>query len=62
MDTPVFPDLSVLVVDDNSYLRRVVRDMLTRVGFRLELSEVREEQEDPGEVARFHHVVARVAA
>jgi two-component system, chemotaxis family, chemotaxis protein CheY len=34
MDTPLFPDLSVLVVDDNSYLRRVVRDMLSRVGLR----------------------------
>jgi two-component system, chemotaxis family, chemotaxis protein CheY len=34
MDTPLFPDLSVLVVDDNSYLRRVVRDMLARVGLR----------------------------
>jgi two-component system, chemotaxis family, chemotaxis protein CheY len=34
MDTPLFPDLSVLVVDDNTYLRRVVRDMLARVGLR----------------------------
>jgi SAM-dependent methyltransferase len=37
-------------------------DMLVRAGFRLELSEVREEEEDPGEVVRFHHVVARVPA
>ncbi len=35
-------------------------DMLVRVGFRLELSEVREEEEDPGEVVRFHHVAARL--
>jgi hypothetical protein len=37
-------------------------DMLVRAGFRLELSEVREEQEDPGEVVRFHHVAARLPA
>jgi hypothetical protein len=34
--------------------------MLVRAGFRLELSEVREEEEDPGEVVRFHHVAARL--
>jgi hypothetical protein len=34
-------------------------DMLVRAGFRLEVSEVRGE-EDPGEVVRFHHVVARL--
>lgn len=34
-------------------------DMLVRAGFQLELSEVREEEEDPGEVVRFHHVAAR---
>jgi cyclopropane fatty-acyl-phospholipid synthase-like methyltransferase len=37
-------------------------DMLVQAGFRLELSEVREEEEDPGEIVRFHHVVARVPA
>lgn len=37
-------------------------DMLARAGFRLELSEVREEEEDPGEVVRFHHVAARMPA
>jgi cyclopropane fatty-acyl-phospholipid synthase-like methyltransferase len=37
-------------------------DMLVRAGFRLELSEVREEEEDPGEVVRFHHVAARMPA
>jgi hypothetical protein len=36
-------------------------DMLVQAGFRLELSEVREE-EDSGEIVRFHHVVARVSA
>lgn len=37
-------------------------DMLVRAGFRLELSEVREEEEDPGEFVRFHHVAARMPA
>lgn len=32
--TPVFPDLSALVVDESLYTRRIVRDMLARVGIR----------------------------
>jgi two-component system chemotaxis response regulator CheY len=31
---PNFPDLSVLVVDESLYVRRILRDMLTRVGLR----------------------------
>ena len=31
---PTFPDLSVLVVDESLYTRRIVRDMLQRVGIR----------------------------
>jgi CheY-like chemotaxis protein len=31
---PTFPDLSTLVVDDSLYVRRIVRDMLMRVGLR----------------------------
>jgi two-component system, chemotaxis family, chemotaxis protein CheY len=35
MDPPVFPNhLSVLLADGNPYMRRLVRDMLTRVGLR----------------------------
>lgn len=32
--TPVFPDLAALVVDESLYSRRIVRDMLTRVGIK----------------------------
>ena len=32
--TPVFPDLSALIVDESLYTRRIVRDMLARVGIR----------------------------
>lgn len=32
--TPSFPDLSVMVVDESLYLRRILRDMLARVGIR----------------------------
>ena len=31
---PNFPDLSVLVVDESLYVRRILRDMLMRVGLR----------------------------
>jgi len=30
--TPVFPDLSALVADESLYIRRILRDMLARVG------------------------------
>jgi two-component system, chemotaxis family, chemotaxis protein CheY len=32
--TPSFPDLAVLVVDESLYIRRILRDMLTRVGLK----------------------------
>jgi two-component system, chemotaxis family, chemotaxis protein CheY len=32
--TPIFPDLSALVVDESLYIRRIVRDMLMRVGIK----------------------------
>jgi len=32
--TPTFPDLSALVVDESTYVRRIVRDMLNRVGIK----------------------------
>ena len=32
--TPTFPDLAALVVDESLYVRRILRDMLTRVGIR----------------------------
>jgi two-component system, chemotaxis family, chemotaxis protein CheY len=32
--TPTFPDLAVLVVDESLYIRRILRDMLTRVGLK----------------------------
>lgn len=32
--TPVFPDASVLVVDDSHYARKIVREMLSRVNLR----------------------------
>jgi PleD family two-component response regulator len=32
--TPVFPDLAALVVDESLYIRRILRDMLTRVGIK----------------------------
>lgn len=32
--TPSFPDLSALVVDESLYIRRIVRDMLMRVGIK----------------------------
>ena len=32
--TPTFPDLSALVVDESLYIRRIVRDMLMRVGIK----------------------------
>jgi CheY-like chemotaxis protein len=32
--TPIFPDLCALVVDESLYVRRIVRDMLTRTGIR----------------------------
>ncbi|HYF55572.1 MAG TPA: response regulator [Salinarimonas sp.] len=32
--TPTFPDLSALVVDESLYMRRILRDMLTRVGIK----------------------------
>ena len=31
---PTFPDLSALIVDESLYVRRIVRDMLQRVGIR----------------------------
>src|SRR3712207_3354172 len=30
--TPVFPDLAALIVDESLYVRRILRDMLARVG------------------------------
>src|SRR3712207_167055 len=30
--TPTFPDLAALVVDESLYIRRILRDMLARVG------------------------------
>lgn len=32
--TPAFPDLAALVVDESLYVRRILRDMLTRVGIK----------------------------
>ena len=32
--TPTFPDLSALVADESLYIRRILRDMLTRVGIK----------------------------
>jgi PleD family two-component response regulator len=32
--TPTFPDLATLVVDESLYIRRILRDMLTRVGLK----------------------------
>ncbi len=32
--TPTFPDLAALVVDESLYMRRIIRDMLTRVGIK----------------------------
>jgi two-component system chemotaxis response regulator CheY len=32
--TPSFPDLAALVVDESLYIRRILRDMLTRVGIK----------------------------
>src|SRR3954471_16682571 len=32
--TPTFPDLSALVADESLYMRRILRDMLTRVGIK----------------------------
>lgn len=32
--TPTFPDLAALVVDESLYMRRILRDMLTRVGIK----------------------------
>lgn len=32
--TPTFPDLAALVVDESLYVRRILRDMLTRVGIK----------------------------
>jgi DNA-binding response OmpR family regulator len=34
IDSPVFPDLSALVIDESLYIRRIVRDMLMRTGIR----------------------------
>ena len=34
LTTPVFPDLAALVADDSLYLRRILRDMLMRVGIK----------------------------
>src|SRR5829696_7532830 len=31
---PVFPDLAALVADESLYMRRILRDMLTRVGIK----------------------------
>jgi PleD family two-component response regulator len=33
-DTPTFPDISILVVDDGTYARKLCREMLARVGIR----------------------------
>ena len=32
--TPAFPDLAALVVDESLYVRRILRDMLARVGIK----------------------------
>ena len=32
--TPVFPDLAAIVADESLYMRRILRDMLTRVGIK----------------------------
>jgi two-component system, chemotaxis family, chemotaxis protein CheY len=32
--TPTFPDLAALVVDESLYIRRILRDMLARVGIK----------------------------
>jgi DNA-binding response OmpR family regulator len=32
--SPVFPDLSALVIDESLYIPRIVRDMLMRTGIR----------------------------
>jgi two-component system, chemotaxis family, chemotaxis protein CheY len=32
--TPIFPDLAAVVADESLYLRRIVREMLTRVGIK----------------------------
>jgi two-component system, chemotaxis family, chemotaxis protein CheY len=32
--TPTFPDIAVLVVDESLYMRRIIRDMLMRVGIK----------------------------
>jgi two-component system, chemotaxis family, chemotaxis protein CheY len=32
--TPTFPDLAALVVDESLYVRRILRDMLARVGIK----------------------------
>ena len=32
--TPTFPDYSALIVDESLYIRRIVRDMLMRVGIK----------------------------
>jgi len=32
--TPTFPDLAALVADESLYIRRILRDMLTRVGIK----------------------------
>jgi two-component system chemotaxis response regulator CheY len=32
--TPIFPDLAALVADESLYMRRILRDMLTRVGIK----------------------------
>ncbi len=32
--TPLFPDLAALVADESLYMRRILRDMLTRVGIK----------------------------
>ena len=37
---PTFPDLSALIVDESLYVRRIVRDMLQRVGIRRVPSEL----------------------
>jgi two-component system, chemotaxis family, chemotaxis protein CheY len=33
-DTPIFPDMSVLIVDDGHYSRKLIREMLSRVNIR----------------------------
>jgi two-component system, chemotaxis family, chemotaxis protein CheY len=32
--TPTFPDLAALIVDESLYIRRIIRDMLLRVGIK----------------------------